>query len=52
MPPTAEMGLGMETVITKEYLAMRHDHLIELLQDCLGVTGDGVIDPGKGQQRQ
>jgi hypothetical protein len=51
MPLTAEMGSGMETVITK-YLAMRHDHLIELLQDCLGVIGDGVNDPGKGQRRQ
>jgi hypothetical protein len=40
MPPTVGMGSGTETAITAEYLAMRLDRLIELLQDCLGVTGD------------
>jgi hypothetical protein len=41
MPPTIGTGSGMETAITIEYLARRLDFLIELLQDCLGVTGDG-----------
>jgi hypothetical protein len=38
MPPGASTGSGTETAITMEYLAMRIDRLIELLQDCLGVT--------------
>jgi hypothetical protein len=37
---TESTGSGTETTITTEYLAMRFDHLIELLKDCLGVTGD------------
>jgi hypothetical protein len=41
MPPTVGTDSGMEVVIAIEYLAMRLDCLIELLQDCLGVTGDG-----------
>jgi hypothetical protein len=36
MPPAAGTGSGIEMVITTEYLAMRLDWLIELLQDCLG----------------
>jgi hypothetical protein len=43
MPSAAGLGLGTETAITTEYLAMRLDHLIELLQDCLGVTGDDDV---------
>jgi hypothetical protein len=48
MPPIADMSSGTETTITMEYLTMRHDHLIELLQDCLGVTDDGVNILAKG----
>jgi hypothetical protein len=48
MPPIADMGSGTEKAITMKYLAMRHDHLIELLQDCLGVTSDGVNVLAKG----
>jgi hypothetical protein len=44
MPQAAGTGSGTETAITTEYLAMRLDCLIELLQDCLGVTGDGGDD--------
>jgi hypothetical protein len=32
----------METAMTTKYLAMRLDRLIELLQDCLGVTSPMV----------
>jgi hypothetical protein len=31
MPQAASTGLGTEMAITTEYLAMRLDHLIELL---------------------
>jgi hypothetical protein len=31
MPPVVGVGSGMETTISTEYLAMRLDHLIELL---------------------
>jgi hypothetical protein len=40
MPQSA--GSGMETAMTTEYLAMRLDRLIELLQDWLGVTSPVV----------
>jgi hypothetical protein len=40
MPPTVGMDSGTEMAIATEYLAMRLDRLIELLRDCLGVTGD------------
>jgi hypothetical protein len=47
MPPTAGMSSAMETAIVTEYLAMRLDRLIELFQDCLGITGD-VLTMGDG----
>jgi hypothetical protein len=48
MPPVAGTGSGTETAVTTEYLAMRLDQLIELLQDCLGVTGDNGDVLAKG----
>jgi hypothetical protein len=48
MPSAVSMGSGTKTAITTEYLAMRLDHLIELLHDCLGVTGDGGDVLAKG----
>jgi hypothetical protein len=48
MPPTTGTTSGTETAITTKCLAMRFDHMIELLQDCLGVTGDGCDVLAKG----
>jgi hypothetical protein len=48
MPPVTGTGTGTKMTITTEYLAMRLDRLIELLQDCLGVTGDGGDLQAKG----
>jgi hypothetical protein len=47
MPQAAGTGSVTETAITTEYLNMRLDRLIELLQDCLGVTGD-ILAKGDG----
>jgi hypothetical protein len=44
MPSAAGMDSEMEMRITTEYLAMRLDRLMELIQDCLGVR------PGQGQR--
>jgi hypothetical protein len=41
MSPAAGIDSGTETAITTEYLVMRIDRLIELIQDCLCVIGDG-----------
>jgi hypothetical protein len=46
--PTAGTGSGTEMMINTEYLVMRLDRLIELLQECLGVTGDGGNVLAKG----
>jgi hypothetical protein len=50
MPQAAGTGSVTETAITTEYLNMRLDRLIELLQDCLGVTGDSgdILAKGDG----
>jgi hypothetical protein len=48
MPLVADTGSRTETTITTEYLAMRLDRLIELLQDCLGVASDGGDVLAKG----
>jgi hypothetical protein len=40
MPLVVGTGSETETAITTDYLAMRLDHLIELIQGRLGVTSD------------
>jgi hypothetical protein len=46
--PSIRSWLTTRLVTTTEYLAMRLDRLVELLQDCLGVTSDGSDVLAKG----
>jgi hypothetical protein len=48
MPQTVGTGTGTKMVITTEYLAMRLDRQIELLQDCLGVIDNSGDVLAKG----